>query len=341
MFVPGIDPTYQMVVFKQPEYSYHQDTSLRRKLIWSEPRPQSTYPELTWQTRQYYFETAVATKCNLRASVDNRGKVSINGSTIASWGSDTGAYASFTTATFTSIAGRNIIKIEFYNASYPDEREEAWHHISEDENPGNIAVEIYNQATQTIIWDTSMVARADSDTGYRFWQEVYRVPLKSNQKEETLYLNHYCVKDVVAVSNHAEGKKWGDYFGARVAKTDTLPALDNAGLFTIKNDGYGNLKIITNDWNAQTPKYSSWPDTDGSGGGSPANLALTMRNLRLCFYYSTFWDSNATTNDVRRYTNLENPVLNRTKFFTGFKRTGEVTYTVVDTPKWNFNSKNP
>ena len=339
-FISGIDPTYQMVVYKQPEFSYHTDDQLRKVLIWSDSSTQTIYPELTWQTRQYYFHTSVATECYLKSSVDNRGRISINGSKIADWGSDSGSTASKIEKTFTSVAGRNTIKIEFYNASINDENEEAYHHISEQENPGNIGVIIKKSNNSgEVIWDTGMVARTDT-TGYQYWQEVYRIPINSNKNQETLYLNHYCVKDVVAVSNHAEGKRWSDFFGSRVSAAGVLPALEHAGLFTIKNDGYGNLQVIANGWTGEKPIYSSFPDTDNSGGGSPQNLTLTIRNLRFCLYYATKWDANLTlTDDLRRYKNLET-VGDKTKFFTGFKRNGEVTYTTVDTPDWNTNVTN-
>jgi hypothetical protein len=148
-----------------------------------------------------------------------------------------------------------------------------------------------NNITSQIVWSTRVPVR----TAYPYWAEVYRVPL--TQGASTYSSLSYIVKDS-AISIY-EGYPYGRFF-------------EGQSLFSVTDDGVGNLTVTIN------PIGGSWPVNSSD--------QLTVSSIRdLAYYFS----------DYNRITNLTNPTTlaaGKTLRFDGFQADGSVRTTIVDKP---------
>ena len=156
--------------------------------------------------------------------------------------------------------------------------------------PGAIAFRLTNNSSSQVVWSTRVPVR----TAYQYWAEVYRVPL--TQGAHTYSSKGYIVKDsAITVS---EGYPYGAFF-------------EGQSLFSVTDDGSGNLTVIVNP----------------VGGTQPSSLTdqTTVANIKdLPYYYS----------DYGRITNLSNGSLpiGKTYRFDGFQADGSVRTTIVNKP---------
>ena len=168
-------------------------------------------------------------------------------------------------------------------------------YMENDSPAGGIAIRIYDPISLVDQWSTIVPIR---DTyAYRYWQEVYRVPL--TQGAYVYNSKDYYIKD----SKVAAGASYGSYFS-------------NGSIFTVTDDGGGNLDIR---FNAKTSK-----PTDASVNRTVTNLPLTP------YYYLP------ATSITARNTQLESSGIGiggiDTHLFTGFDNLGTVTTSQVRYP---------
>ena len=155
--------------------------------------------------------------------------------------------------------------------------------------PGAVGLRIY-KADGTDIWST-LTPIGNSQTQIPYWLDLGRIQL--DQGYRIYYSNSYYIRN----------SGYGNYFGVSSSQ---------GSMFTIVDDGYGNLSIALN----TLREYS---------GDAGANV--TLGTLTESFYY---YSSNSTH---PRYNNLESPFgSGQTHYFTGFTAAGVVTNTVVAHP---------
>jgi hypothetical protein len=132
-------------------------------------------------------------------------------------------------------------------------------------------------------------------TAYRFWGEVYRIPLnqgahtyRTGDLNPVSNLPKYLVKD--SVMTETDGKPYGAFF-------------EGQSMFTVRDDGAGNLTITFN------PVGNTLPT-------SAADRRTIYNITALPFYFSAH----------NRYSNLSNGSLpaGRTYRFNGFNNQGGV-----------------
>ena len=157
--------------------------------------------------------------------------------------------------------------------------------------PGAFAFQLYRQDTQEAVWSTRVPVR----TAYRFWGEVYRIPLnqgahtyRTGDLNPVSNLPKYLVKD--SVMTETDGKPYGAFF-------------EGQSMFTVRDDGAGNLTITFN------PVGNTLPT-------SAADRRTIYNITALPFYFSAH----------NRYSNLSNGSLpaGRTYRFNGFNNQGGV-----------------
>jgi hypothetical protein len=157
--------------------------------------------------------------------------------------------------------------------------------------PGAFAFRLDRQDTQEAVWNTRVPVR----TAYRYWGEVYRIPLnqgahtyRTGELDTVSNLPKYLVKD--SVMTETDGKPYGAFF-------------EGQSMFTVRDDGTGNLTITIN------PVGSTLPS-------SAADKRTIYNITALPFYYSAH----------KRYSNLSNGSLpaGRTYRFDGFTNQGGV-----------------
>lgn len=148
-----------------------------------------------------------------------------------------------------------------------------------------VGLRIKKQSTSEEVWSTLVPIR--SVLSYEFWSEVYRFPIGTNGATETMYSKNYIVKNTSPV----DGVSWGGYFGEGASE---------GSMFTVKNDGFGNLEIILN-----RKTFNTGPAIDGTAEG-------TTGQATYAFYYYGDPDN--------RITQLEAPIGSNTHYFVGFTR---------------------
>ena len=155
--------------------------------------------------------------------------------------------------------------------------------------PGAMGLRIY-QADGTDIWST-LNPIGNNQTAIPYWLDLGRMQIDGSNR--TYYSKYFYIRN----------SGYGNYFGVSSAQ---------GSMFTITDDGYGNLNIALN----TLREYSG--DT---------GLNVTLGAFTESFYY---YSSNS---DHPRYNNLESPFGNgQTHYFTGFTAAGVPTTTVVTHP---------
>ena len=219
---------------------------------------------------------------NWQFSVDNTGFFEIDGGVVGDFQYTTGAYVLLQQGYLYLTAGDHTLTFYANNTG----------------GPGSIAIVISAQTSGNIIWTTRTPVRTSSP--YLYWAEVYRIPLESNAIPRSYNIYPYCVKSVGAVF----GNSWSDYFG----NGET-----SRSLFTVNDDGYGNLSIAVNALRE---------------GADDTGANITLQNLTNSLFYYTELG--------QRYTNLPEdapyPTNGQTHLFTGFTRAGTVTTSIVTAP---------
>jgi len=163
-------------------------------------------------------------------------------------------------------------------------------------NVGAVALTLSSRSTKQMVWCTLYPIRLAAP--YKYWQEVARIPLLEDGVQHIYQSHNYLIKDTLPVSDQ---HRWGDYFGSSAA---------TGSMFTIKDDGYGNLTIT---FNAKTSNTGV------------AYTQQTVNNVQyLPYYYSTA---------ENRYANLQGLINgNQTQYFLGFSRSGTTVTSIVKAP---------
>jgi hypothetical protein len=153
---------------------------------------------------------------------------------------------------------------------------------------GAVAFQLINDASQTTVWSTLTPVR----TAYRYWAEVYRVPLIQGAHTYQS-IDHY-VKDTAI----ADGYSYGNFF-------------EGQSMFAVTDDGSGNLSVTFN---------------PASTGTAPSALAdqQTVTNIPyLAYYYSAYNRYNNIEPELAG---------GQTHRFLGFNSLGVVQTSVVASP---------
>jgi hypothetical protein len=171
--------------------------------------------------------------------------------------------------------------------------------------PAAIALRIVD-TTSLEVWSTRFPIRIGSV--YQNWQEVYRIPLtglaQSYQGNDS-----YCIKN----SNNVNGQRWGYYFGS--------PGTTANSMFTVTDDGSGNITIAMNGVNVNSTDMTTLNSVDSNAYSTIANAP------HLFYYYSYLRDSIG-------YTQLSTAPASdsTTQYFLGFTRDGAVRTSSVIPP---------
>jgi hypothetical protein len=166
-------------------------------------------------------------------------------------------------------------------------------------NQGAIALTLIDRSSKQMVWCTLYPIRLNSS--YNYWQEVVRIPVDMDGTQHTYNSQNYLIKDTLPVSSGQNKPRWGDYFGSGTA---------TGSMFTVNNDGYGNLSIMFN------PKSSNTGVVD---------TQQTVDNVQyLPYYYSTA---------ENRFTNIQGLINgNKTQYFLGFNQSGSTVTSIVMAP---------
>ena len=238
-------------------------------------RPGDIGPLNRFFTRTWTFTTPYTGNHTIYTGVDNAGSLIIDDSYIGELGSYnyTTEYTVYLTAGTHSITVQNVI-----NTGYG----------------AGVAVQIqYNNAQ---VWSTLTPKRANNP--YLYWAEVSRIPLTGGF--QIYYSGDHIIKD----TSVADGNRYQTYFGSGSAL---------GSLFTVVDDGYGNLTITTNN----LAQYWQTLDSD---------LNTTLLGLQYCLKYY----EEAVTRFPPLVTPLPN---NQTLIFNGFASNGAIrTYIGSYTP---------
>jgi hypothetical protein len=232
-------------------------------------RPNDVNPVGTFVTRSWTFTTMFTGNHTINTGVDNAGSLYIDGSYIG----ELGTFDSTNTYTVNLSAGAHSIRVEnVINYGFG----------------AGVAVQILYNSTE--IWSTLLPKR--SIPPYLYWAEVSRIPLTGSAN--TYYSGNHLIKDTVA----AIDSRYNDYFGSGSAL---------GSLFTVIDDGFGNLAVTVNNRNSNTSSYPT--------------VETTLNGLAYCLKYYE--------EAVTRISNLSQPLPNnQTLIFNGFLADGTVrTYT--------------
>jgi hypothetical protein len=239
-------------------------------------RPNDVNPIGIYVTRSWQFTTMYTGNHTINTGVDNAGSLYIDGSYIG----ELGSYGYTTTYTVNLSAGVHSIRVE---------------NVINTGVNGGVAVQILYNSTE--IWST-LTPKRTTTPPYLYWAEVSRIPLTGSA--QTYYSGDHIIKDTV----FAAGNRYNTYFGSGSAA---------GSLFTVVDDGFGNLAITTNNLS----QY--WETQDSS-------VNTTLQGLQYCLKYYE--------EAVTRISNLSQPLPNnQTLIFNGFLADGTVrTYTGNYTP---------
>ena len=232
-------------------------------------KPNDVTPVGSFLTRSWTFTTLYTGNHTINTGVDNAGSLYIDGSYIG----ELGTYNSTNTYTVNLSAGAHSVRVENL-VNYGRE--------------AGVAVQILYNSTE--IWSTLTPVRTTAP--YLFWAEVSRIPITGSA--QTYYSGDHLIKDTAA----AIDSRYNDYFGSGSA---------TGSLFTVVDDGYGNLTVTVNNRNSNTSGYTT--------------VETTLNSLVYCLKYYE--------EAVSRFSNLSQPLPNnQTLIFNGFLADGTVrTYT--------------
>ena len=170
-----------------------------------------------------------------------------------------------------------------------------------------IALRIVDTASLEV-WSTRFPIRIGPV--YENWQEVYRIPLtgsaQSYQCNDT-----YCIKN----SNNVKGQRWGYYFGS--------PGTTANSMFTVTDDGSGNITIAMNGVNVNSSDMRTLNDVD-------SNAYSTIANAPHLFYYYSYLRESIGYRQYTTSTTLASD--GTTQYFLGFTRDGDVRTSSVIPP---------
>ena len=255
-------------------------------------------------TRGYKFSTTVAGIYTWEVSAAGSGSFTINNDRSMSAASNSPT---------TSTKGTKILGVGNHTVAFDLTGSPSF-------TSSGIAIRIMDPNGEEI-WSTKNAIRYNNP--YANWAEVYRMPIIGQLTGKVLVLQslYFCIKDTAANRSTADGEipiatRWGFWFGAKY--TASL-----GSLFTVKDDGFGNLSIVINAKSGIT------------GTVKNKDLDVTARNIP---YSSWYYSARGT-----RYSQLESGPINSngvadsngtyTHKFTGFDSAGNVTTTVVPFPK--------
>lgn len=251
-------------------------------------KPLSNTPRDYVVTTKHKFTLPSATTINWEFTVDDYGYFAIDDVIVGDLRYTSAPYSSVYSGTWELAAGEHTISYAGWGIP----------------RVNGFAIRLsYPGGTE--IWSTRTPVRTSNQLPYRYWAEVYRIPLDKGTSA-TYYSADYCVKynaSVLTVTANT-GRiaiKYGDVFGLN----------DSArSMFTVVDDN-GNLTISMNQKVSSTG--NSYFDT-------------TLNNLP----YSVYYYSTIGT----RYKNLEGPIGDgsQTRQFIGFTRDGEVRTSITTYP---------
>ena len=260
------------VAMYAPYTTYRWDTFNSTYATWI--KPNDITPVGSYLTRSWTFTTMYTGNHTIYTGVDDSGSLYIDGNYIG----ELGIYNNFNTYSVYLAAGQHSIKVE---------------NVINRIRGAGIAVQITYNNSQ--VWSTLTPVRATPP--YLYWAEVSRIPLTGSA--QTYYSGDHIIKDTAA----AIDSRYNDYFGSGSA---------TGSLFTVTDDGYGNLTLTVNNRNSNTSVYST--------------VETTLNSLVYCLKYYE--------EAVTRFTNLSAPLPNnQTLIFNGFSPNGGIrTYTGSYTP---------
>lgn len=261
-------------------------------------RPNSNNPTNINLFRYYKFNVPTTGRYTWEFAADSVGSFNIDGGPQLNV---TSGLSKSETGSITLAAGVHTVNFQILNSSAS----------------GSIAIAI-TTPDGAQVWSTRTPVRASDP--YHNWSEVYRIPLPSatTGTPATYQSAFYCIKDTAAArpdagSESVQFTRWGDFFGTPNGITDR-------SLFTVVDDGFGNLAITLN---------------GKTGTATDANNYATSTNLP----YSSYYYSTRGT----RYTQLESTPITAngvadsasiyTHQFTGFDLNGVVTTIIAEYPK--------
>lgn len=171
--------------------------------------------------------------------------------------------------------------------------------------PAAIALKIVD-TTSLEVWSTRFPIRIGPV--YQNWQEVYRIPL-TGAAQSYQCNDAYCIKN----SNNVNGQRWGYYFGS--------PGTTANSMFTVTDDGSGNITIAMNSVNVNSSDMTTLNSVD-------SNAHNTVDYAAHLFYYFSY------LRDSIGYTQLSTAPASdgTTPYFLGFTRDGAVRTSSVIPP---------
>lgn len=286
------DPNYQGYMKKVGGSITAWSNFLNTYGVWVDT--DNTKPNGTFMTRSFKFTCPAGANYGYQFAIDNEGWFDIDGQAVLG-NQGPNVFASSTVGSVYISAGEHVITLHMKNVG-----------TAGASNYGGIGLNIYNGRFVSI-WNTK--DNAVTSGAYRYWQEVYRIPIAADGTQRTFYNAPYCVKDVGAVN----GTRWSDYFG-------TLGDASQGSMFSITDDGVGNLSISM---------LSSYGRPSGSDPNAQADIG-SLINLQYALYYY------ADPNIFVRYNQLED-IQNgsQTHQLTGFDSNGNVITTLQTYPGYN------
>jgi hypothetical protein len=286
-FTPTLEPKYQGIVYRGPTIS-NWSGLLNSDGIWVD-NAGSIFPVDTFVNRKYKFYVSDGSSLvKWTASIDNTLDFYIDGAKVASLGDE--SWGRTSSGSLTLSQGFHEIAFSIRNIDNGGNDTNI--------NPGCGAIVLSNATTGNQYWSTKDVAR-DASTGYRFWQEVYRIPIPNGSG--TMYMDDvYRVKDAGAAFNSS---------GRAKNRSLICSYYNNNSLFSISYDASGNLTIKQQ--LRVVPKAGDYE--------------TSLLNLdQILYYYSESYT---------RYKQLQTPYSDKTTdLFTGFTSAGAVTTTRVPYP---------
>ena len=232
--------------------------------------------------RSYTISVPTSANYDWEFSIDNSGYFDIDGSICGDLRYTSNPYTLSITGTVYLTAGNHTLTFRALNTN----------------GPASVAIRLRNSTTLQELWSTLNPVR--SVTPYQYWNEVYRIPL--TQGAATYYSYDYCIK----AYGIEDGTRYGDHYG-------TAGTENTRSLFTVVDDGSGNLTVSMNTFSVATG--SSYEDR-------------TMANLPYSVYYYT------NLSAIVRYTQLSGPEGDgtQTQQFLGFNSDGTVRTSLVTYP---------
>lgn len=230
--------------------------------------------------KTYKFSLEYDSSCSWEFSVDDTGYFYIDNTKIIN---PTSNLRSSAKGQVDLTAGEHTVTIYALNNNWSGDK------VS---NPGSVALQIKNANSGVLIWSTKTWAR-DPAYGYRYWNEVYRIPLPANNNPNTFYNKDYFIK---GTPNFGNSSTYSDCFSG-------------GSLFNVSIDNLGNLNISTQPI-----------DVTALNNINDTTSKPTITNLLYSLYYYTSLKSAV------RYKNLETPSagVSTTTVFTGFTWNGDI-----------------